>query len=347
MKKVLFPILFIAGMVVPVLVSAQQAGAGVVSATDSGAAIANAEEVRQKAVDFEAPSYFPSEWEAAEGLYTQAKLLQQKGTEAPRMVIAAYDSAAKAFESLVPKTIPLYAQARDDEIMAIRSYLIAAGIRDAEPEYFSLADKTALTALDLYEADDYYPARDSAIDAFKMYQILECTYNALLVREEIHEREFDPYDPDNYYQAGELLNTAMEAYEEGKISLSHENATESLRRYNLVLDAGWEAYAQKRSSLADGERLAAVDMKANIATKDLFAEADMAYGIGVQSFDSESFREAAGQFINSEALFITASSATTEKRRNAAETIREARQKIVQSGRNARQAGAIMEGGAK
>jgi hypothetical protein len=319
MKKVHFLVLFIAGMIVPGLVLAQQAGT-------------NAEEIRQKAVDFDAPSYFPSDWEAAEGQYTQRR----------------FDDAAKAFESLLTKTIPLYAQARDDEIMAVRSELIAAGVRDAEPEYFSLADKTALSALDLYEADDYYSARDTAVKAFMMYRTLGNAYNALLLREEIHEREFDSYDPDDYYHAGELLNTAMDAYEDGNISRSFADTAESLQRYNLVLTAGWSAYAELRSSLANAERQAAVDMKANIATRDLFTEAESAYNTGVQSFDSESYSEAAGQFINSEALFITASSSTTEKRRTAMETIREARRKIAESGESARKAEAIMEeGGAK
>jgi hypothetical protein len=328
MKKVLFLALFIAGMMVP----------GLVSAADSDTAIAKADEVRQKAVDFEAPSYFPSEWEAAEGQYTQAKRTQQ---------MSAYDVASDAFESLFKKTIPLYAQAREDEIMAARGELIVAGIRNAEPEYFALADKTALAALDLYEAEDYYPARDSAINALMMYQTLGSAYTALLVREEIHEREFEAYDAENYYEAGELLNNAMDAYEEGNISQANEDAGESLRRYNLVLIAGWAAYAELRSSLADAERQAAVDMKANIATRDLFTEADSVYDTGVHSFDSESYREAANQFINSEALFITASTAATEKRRNAAEIIREASQKIAESDENAKQAESAMEGGAK
>jgi hypothetical protein len=331
MKKVRFFAFFIAGMIVPFLVSAQSAG-------DSGTAIAKTEETRQKAIDFESHSYFPSEWEAAEAQYTRAKTAQQQ---------TAYEAATGAYESIFLKAVPLYAQAREDEVMALRNNLVAAGARDSFPQPFALADETALTALNQYEAQEYYPAKASSAQAFAMYQALTSAYNAWLVRYEIEERDFAAYDPDNFDRAREILSDAMDAYGAGNYASSQESAEEALLRYNLVLSTGWAAYAELRSSFAESERQAALDIKANIATKDLFTEADSIYKTAVDSYNTKDYEEASKQFTNAEILFITVSVATSNKRRNATSTIREAYEKIEESDENARQAEIILEGGSE
>jgi hypothetical protein len=318
-----------------------------VTATEIGAAINRTEEARQKVIDFEGHTYFPSEWEAAEAKYTQAKLTQQKGTEAVRMVVAAYDAATEAYEPIFELAVPLYAQAREDEIMALRGDLIAAGARDHFPEPFSLADQTALEALDQYAAKEYYPARDTALQSITMYKTLTSAYNAWLIRNEIEERGFDGYDVDNFERAGGILSGAMDAYNAGDYAAAQENADEALSRYNLVLSTGWAAYAELRSSFAGAERQAALDIKANIATRDLFGEADSNYKTAIDSYGAKNYEDAAKQFIDSEALFIMASITAADKRHNAADAIREANDKIEESGETARQAEIVLEGGSE
>jgi hypothetical protein len=323
------------------------AGPAPVTATEVAAAIARAEEARQKVIDFEGHNYFPSEWEAAEQKYTQAKLTDQKGTEAVRMVVAAYDAATEAFEPIFDMAVPLYAQAREDEIMALRDDLIATGARDLFPDLFLKADQSALSALDQYEAKEYYPARDTAFQTITMYKTLTSAYNAWQVRNEIIARDFDGYDPDNFDRAGEMLSEAMDTYSAGDSAAAQEKADEALNRYNLVLSTGWAAYAELRSSYAGAERQAALDVKANIATRDLFGEADASYKAATDSYGSKNYEEAAKQFIDSETLFITSSISASDKRHNASEMIREANEKIEESGETARQAEIVLEGGSR
>jgi hypothetical protein len=322
-------------------------GPAPVTATEVGEAINRAEAARQKVIDFEGHTYFPSEWESAEAKYNQAKLTNQKGTEAVRMVVAAYDAAAEAYEPIFEMAVPLYAQAREDEIMGLRDKLIAAGAKDRFPEPLSTADKTALAALDQYEAKEYYPARDTALKSITMYKTITSAYNAWLTGREIEERGFDGYDPDNFERAGEVLSEAIDAYGREDYAEAQKNADEALNRYNLVLSTGWAAYAELRSSFAESERQAALDMKANIATKDLFGEADANYKTAVDSYGSKKYEDAAKQFIDSEALFIMASISAGDKRRIAAEAIREANEKIEESGETARQAEIVLEGGSQ
>ena len=283
MKKSLVFVLFSVALIILPNLSAQEPEqqAGTPSLMDElNTAIARAEEVRKKAGDFESSAYFPSDWEAAEAQYASAAgMPQETGAEAD--AITAYNTVADAFDALLKLTIPLYAQAREDEIMALRNNLVAGGRRGSFPEYLSPADKTAITALDQYEAEDYYAAKDSAAKALVMYQTLTKALNAWLVRREIEEREFESYDTDNFNSAGEVLRDAMNAYDAEDYPLAQEKADEALNRYNLVLSTGWAAYAELRSSMAVTERQAAVDIKANVVSKDIFAEADLAYKQGM------------------------------------------------------------------
>jgi len=335
MKKLLFFAPFIITMLVlPCLVSAQTP-----QSTDAlNAAIARAEEARKKAADFESPSYFPGEWEAAEALYASAGSAQTP---------AAYNTAADAFDSVFSLTIPLYAQAREDEIMGFRRSLVTAGVRAFFPDIFALADKTALSARDQYKAQDYYTAKNTAAQALLMYQTISSAHNAWLTQREIKGREFEVYDMEHFNRAGEILNDAITAYQAGNYPLAQENANEALIRYNLVLSVGWATYAEMRFSLADAERRAALDIKADVAVRDLFTEADSTYKTSLAFYDSQQYEEAAKQFINSETMFIAASALASEKRENAAEAIKEAHEKIQQSDEAARQAEIIIKGRSK
>jgi hypothetical protein len=307
---------------------------------------ARADEARKKAADFDSSAYFPSEWEAAETQYARAG--QAPNTEAgARDAIAGYNAAADAYDSVFKLAIPLYAQAREDEIIALRDNLIAGGWREVLPQFLSAADEVALTALAQYEAEDYYPAKDSADQARMMYQTLTNAYNALLACNEIEERDFVSYDPDNFARAGEILDEAMDAYESGSYASAYENSNEALNRYNLVLSAGWAAHAERYAAQAAAARQAALDVKADVAVRALFAEADSIYKTAVSAFDTEKYGDAAKQFYTSEGMFVTAKESTIEKRGIAAQTIEEANRKIEESDETARLAELIIEGGAE
>ena len=304
------------------------------SADDLGSAATKAERARKRAGDFESNAYFPSEWEAAEGQYTRAILMSNIGN-----AIGVYNEAADAFDRLFELSIPLYAQAREDEIMALRGYLIALGARDSFHEYLLDADITALLAYTLYEAKEYYPARDSAVLALQKFSVLETAFNAWLVRVEIQERGFAGYDSENFDLGGEILNGAMDAYIAGDFAGAQKKAETALSTFNLALSTAWASYAELRSSLAEGERLAALDMRTDIAAKEFFNMADSDNKTALDLLESKKYEDAAKLFINAEAMFVIASITTLEKRRNAAAAIRNANEKIQESDEIARNAG--------
>ncbi|MDR2134334.1 MAG: hypothetical protein LBP27_04435 [Treponema sp.] len=308
---------------------------------------ARVDEAKKRASDFEGPSYFPSDWQAVESKYADAENLP-RGSEAEiRQATAAYNGAADAYDDIFNKTIPLYAQAREDEVTAVRDGLIATGLTRSFPEYLNEADQTALAAVDQYEKKDYYAARDTAALALARYQALKAGADAYLVRQEIVSRGFIPYDPGNFDRADATGQAAIDEYLADNFEPARDEAAEARLRYNQVLETGWSSYAADQGASAGVERQNALNLKANVAVRDMFNEADALYNQAAASLKAEKYEDAAVRYTNSEALFVIAGQAAAEKRRLAEEAIKEAEEKVAASDETARKAEIFIEGGAQ
>jgi hypothetical protein len=244
-------------------------------------------------------------------------------------------------------TIPLYAQAREDEILAIREELVRSKFSILFPQYVEKADKIALTAKDQYDAKDYYAARETAAEALDEYETLLIGAKILLARQEILDRGFVKYDPENFEKADEISQTAVEQYDAGNKKGGIESAEEALLRFNIVLTNGWVAYAAERRASATAEREIAIANKVNIAVRESFREADAVFKTAEENYESETYSVAAKQYIEAEALFVIAGQQTELKRQTALEAIKQAEEKIEESTETAIEADKIIEGGSK
>jgi len=305
------------------------------------------EKVRKSAMDFEAPAYFPSEWENAEAQYEAAKKMPTSNSDQVKAAAAALNKVADKYGELFDMTIPLYAQAREDEIMAIREELVKSRFSALFPKYVEKADKIALTAKDQYDAKDYNAAKETAAEALDEYQKLLIGAKILTARQEIIDRGFVKYDSDNYDKANAISQTAISSYDAGDKKGAVESAQEALLRYNLVLTNGWIAYAAERRAAAISEREVAIANKVNIAVRDSFRNADTVFNNAETNYKSEVYSDAAKQFIEAEALFVIAGQQTEEKRQLAMEVIRQAEDKIEESAETAIGAEKIIEGGSR
>jgi len=308
---------------------------------------AKVEEARKRAQDFESPSYFPSDWEKAEADYAAANNLPKSTDDEVKKAAAAYSTLVDTYDGLFKKTVPLYAQAREDEIIAARDELIASGFAKEFPNYLLKADKIALSALEQYEAEDYYPARDTAAAALDEYETLLVGSKVFVTRREVIDRGFTSYDNDNFIRADEIADAAVEKYEAGDKKAAVDHAEEALLRYNIVLTNAWTSYSAEKRDFANYERENAITNKVNIAVRDAFRNADEAYNQAEESYKAEKFDEAAIKYIEAEALFVVAGQETEEKRQKAMDVIRMAEEKIEESVETAAEAERIIEGGSK
>jgi hypothetical protein len=356
MKKSIFSLIVLTLMFTLISVSctstpepeAQQSAASEAPApTSLSGAMARAEDARKRATDFECPAYFPSDWDAAEAQYVAAGNSPRSTASEIQQAVASYNAAADVYDDLFKKTIPLYAQAREDEVMIARDDLIATGFTHSFPDYLEKADEIALEALDQYEAGNYYEAKDTAAKALYEYDVLMNGGKIFLARQEVVDRGFWVYDSDNFDKADEVTITAINEYEAGNKETAVANAEEALLRYNLVLSNGWTAYSVDRRNSAVSERELALSERANIAARDSFREAEAIYNQAEETYSSENFQNAAILFTDAEALFMISRYETDEKRVRAIETIRLAEEKIEESNETAIEAERIIEGGSR
>jgi len=202
--------------------------------------IARADEARKRAIDFECPAYFPSEWDAVEAQYAAAANLPSSNQNETQT--SAFYTVADAYDGLFGKTIPLYAQAREDEIISARDELIGTGFTQFFPKYLRNIDQKALAALAQYEAGDYYKAKDTAAEALNEYETLIIGAEIFSTRQEIVDRGFTKYDFDNFDKADEAAQVAINEYEAGNKASAMSAAEEALFYFNIALTNGLTAY---------------------------------------------------------------------------------------------------------
>ena len=292
---------------------------------------------RKRAVDFEAPAYFPGDWEE-----TEAKFAAAVETKEPEALV----DAADTYDELFRKALPHYAKTWEDEILAARDLLISTGLKEFS-DYLRRADLIALTALDQYEAEDYYVAKDTAATALYEYETLYHGAVIYLRRQELKDRGFAEYDPENFAKADEIACSALELYEAGEKKSARELGDEAMVRYNLLMNNSWTTYSSERRTTATEERNAALSHKVNIAARDRFREAETIFNQANENFDAGHHEEAALLFVEAEALYAIAGQETEEKRIRAEEAIKLAEEKIEGSIEAALEAERIIEGGSR
>jgi hypothetical protein len=298
-------------------------------------------------MDFDSQLYFPSDWETVEGQYTDAGALPFSSDSEKNAKIAAFASVTDAYNNLFNKSVPLYAQAREDEIMDVRNNITELADINNFPEYIGKVDDTALTALAQYEDGDYYGAKDSAAAAFAEYKILLAGAKVYSVRMEIADRGFEVYDSENLKNTDELALQALDEYNKGQKDTAVTKASEAELRYVLILKTCWVKYAAEREKSAASERKRAVDNKVNVAVRDLFRDADVIYTQASDDFKVENYPSAAILFTEAEARFAFAGRETEEKRMRAEDAIKMADEKIIISEENAIRVERFLDGGSR
>jgi hypothetical protein len=331
MKRKIFFVLLMLSIVTLICVSCKTTP----KQPDLTEAKAKTDQARKQAMDFSADTYFPTEWAEAEKQYSSA-------TDD-----ASYKAAEDGYNALFKKAVPLYAQAKEDEMMAVRAELIATGFTDGFPQYLKNADDLALAAQEKYKAEDYYGARDTASDALNEYQTLLTGAKTYVTRQEIINRGFSKYDADNFLKADEISNMAIEAYDAGFKKKALTNAEEAQLRYNTVLSNGWTIYSSERKEAASKEREMALLDKANIASKETFRKGEASLDDAQGLYADGKYSDAALAFVDAEANYAISRKETEEKRKKAEEAMRIAGEKIGESNETAIEAEKIIEGGSK
>jgi hypothetical protein len=304
-----------------------------------------AENARKQALYLEGRTYFPEDWDAGESRYQSAGEAELSTLGGVKESTAQYNAAADIYDEITRKSLPLYAQAREKDVLEARAGAIEAGIAEVSPERLASADDTARRALAQYQGGDYYAAAESAFLALDLYKALKTGAAIYKIRQEIEEYNLGRYDPDNYALAEGMAAQALEDYDAGRVEKARSTAEDALPRYAGVLATGWAAFAVEQKTAADKERQAALDLKANVAVRNDFNAAAAVYNQGETAFRAKRYQDAVAFYAQSESLFSLARISAADKRRTAEEAIRAAEEKMAESDAAAQNAERILEGG--
>ena len=310
------------------------------------AAAARAAAARKLVNDFDGPTLFPSDWQAAESLYSQAE--QQKKTSTTEEIkesTARYNKAADAFDAMRDKTLAGYYENKQNELIRARSAAVSAGAYEYVPEYLLEVDNLVAEAEKKYQAKDYYGANDDAKKALSMYEAGAAGLEAYRVREVIADRDFEKYDRNNVSYADDALMSAADDYVAGDFAAAKDKADEALLRYNLALKTAWQAYAGEKGAQVSAERQRALDAKANVAVREDFNSAQAVYTRANTAFQGQRFEEASLLYDECGPKFGAAARAAAEKRQAAETALRRAEVKMAEADQIAKDAEVILEGG--
>ena len=363
---------------------------------------------RKFVMDFDGPALFPSDWQSADSLYTQAEQQKRNSTRREtRESIDRYNNAANAFEAMKDKTLAQYYSNKEKELTDARDAAVRAGVGDLAPDYLLDADNTVADAVARYQGRDYYAAKDTAEEALSKYTLLaygadvyyvrvdvvdagaeelvpdlldkadnagldaidkyiaknytgaknsaanaESMYGnlkaglaAYKVREEIANRDFEVYDPQNIELADDTLRSAADDYNAGNFSAAKDKADAALVRYNLALRTAWESYSAEKGADASTERQKALDAKANVAVRDDFNSAQAIYVRANSAFQAGDHEGAANLYLQCQSMFTDTARTALQKRQAADAALNRANQKLTESDETARNAEVILEGG--
>ncbi|MDR0389795.1 MAG: hypothetical protein LBH73_06980 [Spirochaetaceae bacterium] len=305
-----------------------------------------AEAARQEAQSVNGPVYFPQEWEQADGSFTRTGSSVNTGNaRSVQDAIASYNSLTTAFEDIVRRSLPLFAEAKQEEVFIARQAAIDAGAFEFSPGRFYIADEKGEEVSRRIEAEDYRDAIDAAEVALNYYTSLKLGADAYMLRGAILDDDLAHYDQRNFDLAEESGLKALNAYDDGDIAAVMVVVEEALNRYTQVWKTAWRSIASERRDIASVERRAALNVKANVAVKDEYESAESIYSQAGTKFQSEEFEDAAELYTRSSSLFTAAWENAEYKRQIADYAIRAAEQKVAESDQTAREAELILEEG--
>jgi len=213
-------------------------------------AAARAAAARKLAGDFDASSFLPSDWEAAESLFNQAE--QQKDTttmDGAQGSLDRYTKAAEAYDALVGA----YYNKVVGELNDARVAAIDVGAGELVPDYLLEVDNVVDDAEGKYQAKDYSGAKAAAGDALSRYLILKEGLDAYNVREEIADMA-EELVPDYLQTVDTIGLDAIDKWEAQDYSGAKAGADAALSMY-LTLRNGIVAYILREEVAERAEEL--------------------------------------------------------------------------------------------
>jgi len=197
-------------------------------------AVARAEAARDLVREFRGNEFFPSDWNAASSLFTQAEQQRRTTTAAETQESTTrFLRAAEAFENMLERTYAQFYQNMADELTQAREAAVNLGAQALVPDYLLQADNMVVRADDQYQAGNLHAARNTAGEALDMYMALVAGLQAYRVREEIAEQVEELY-PGAILRADDVGLAAFDKWDDEDYLGARIDAENALSMYTTL-----------------------------------------------------------------------------------------------------------------
>jgi hypothetical protein len=297
--------------------------------------------MRKNAFDLGLSTSHTDEYRKADGVYTPAKAALDKDDRP--VAKAGLEEALALFTTLVMREAPLFTAERAKVAEAARDRAYTSGAGTGLPVVIAASEAFMSDARQYAEAGDYRAAIMDYQNATTAFDAAEKGTRALAVKATIDGLEFAALDPGNYRIASTRLET-MNREVVNSPSVAQDAAEEALLRFNLALSKGWEMSAGSRRAKAEVYKKQSEAIKAQVAVKDLYAEAKAIWDSAAAAQSAGRHEEAAPLFDEAEGRFMVVYEIAADKKAAAEAAMREAAEKAAESSAILEQGDAILAG---
>jgi len=315
-----------------------------VSQDDLDKLLAEAKDLKKKAFDLKLFEVLPDDYKAADALLASGqKSYDDKDAPAAKKGL---ESAISAYKDLIAKGIVAIAEAKQKEAEDMKSVAIKAGADSSQPERFGAGDAAFEAATALVGESKH----EEAIPGFEKtrlyYELAWKRASATDLKEGIGNKDYAKWDSGNF-QLAETKYQAEDGFwasgDDKDRAAGADALDEAILRYNLVVQKGREMAATTVKSKTDEAKQRAEDIKADVAVKDLYAQALDSYSEGSSQFAAKDYESAAGSYDKSGTAFDEAYTAAAEKRAKAEKAIKAAEEATAESQRKAQEADPLLQ----
>jgi len=133
------------------------------------------------------------------------------------------------------------------------------------------------------------------------------------------------FDADDYAAATKDLKAGQDAYGNDNAA-AKESLTKAISEFNSVIAKGGPLYLAKLQAQTEASKKAADDLKASVAVKDQYAEADDVYRQALKEKDAGDIENASADFTKARDMFDAVAALAQEKKDNAAKALASAQE---------------------
>lgn len=138
------------------------------------------------------------------------------------------------------------------------------------------------------------------------------------------------YAPEDYAAATKDLKAGQDAYGKDNAA-SKESLTKAIDEFTTVITKGGALYLTKVKAQSDASKKAADDLKASVAVKDQYAEANEVYLRAVKEKDAGDIENAVADFTKARDMFDAVAALALQKKENATKSLADTKETMTAS----------------